>query len=140
VNGQVILCECDFVADLHLVEKPVRIALQNLREMNSDVTGWFAKSVHNPAQGRFVDAKHSCQTVLPDARGVHPKLQIRVYVSTQCHGYTLDFNWLRLSEGSKAAVTAPCRAIRLPNSKMLIRQHIVARGKLENSGKVSIVP
>jgi len=133
VNSYVIFVECDFVADLHLVEEPVRIALQNFREMNANIAGWFAKSVHDPAQGRFVNAKHSCQAVLPDARGVHPKLQVRVNVSVQCHGYTLNFNWLRLSEEQKQQLLEPCNAIRLPNSKALICQHIVARPELDNS-------
>jgi hypothetical protein len=74
MDGEVIISKCDLVADLHLVEQPVRIALKYLRKMYADVASGLAKSVHDPAQGRFVNAKHSRQTVLPDARGVHPQL------------------------------------------------------------------
>ena len=140
MNGYVIFVERDFVADLHLVEEPVRIALQNLREMDTDVARGLAKSVHDPAQGGFVNAQHSCQTVLPDARGVHPQLQVRVYVSIQGHGYALVFIWLQHPGKQKAQLLRSTNAICLPNRKMLICQHIVARAELGNSQKSSLVP
>ena len=85
MNGHVVFGESYFVAHLHFVKEPIRIALENLGKMNSNVASRLAKSVHDSAQGGFVDAEHSCQTVLPDARGVHPQFQVRVNVSIQCH-------------------------------------------------------
>jgi hypothetical protein len=85
VNGDVVFGEGDFIVDLHFEEQPFRVALKDLCQMHADIAGRFAETVHDSAQGGFVDAEHSCQTVLPDARGVHPQFQVRVNVSIQCH-------------------------------------------------------
>jgi hypothetical protein len=69
-----------------------------------------------------VDAQHSCQAVLPDACCVHPQLQVRVYISIQCHSMLSSFNWLQLLRS--------CYAICLPNPEALVCQHIVAGGQL----------
>jgi hypothetical protein len=65
------------------------------------------KAVHDSAQGRFVDAQHSRQAVLPDARGVHPQLQVRINVSIQGHGFALVFySACSVLWGAGEAVTA----------------------------------
>jgi len=86
VKREMAVCECDFIVNLHLVEQPVRIALQDLGKMHTNVAGGLAEAVHDAAQRSFVDAQHARQTVLPDAGGVHPQLQIGVYISVQGHG------------------------------------------------------
>ena len=91
VDCDAIVSKGNFIADLHLVEQPVRIALQYLGQVNADVAGRLPEAIHNAAQGCFMNAKHACQTVLPDAGGVHPQLQIRVDVSIQGHGLALVF-------------------------------------------------
>lgn len=78
--------ECDLIVDLHFVEEPFRIALQDFRQVDANISGWLAESVHDAAEGSFVNAQHPSQTVLSNASGVHAKFQIRVDVSIQVHG------------------------------------------------------
>jgi hypothetical protein len=118
--GYVIVSECDFVAHLHFVEQPVRITLEYLGEMDANVTCGLAKAIHDSAQRRFVNAQHSCQTVLPDARGVHPQLQVRVYISIQGQGLLSSLNWLRLPAMSgRSQLLNSDDAFCLPNLKSL---------------------
>jgi len=119
-KGYVRIGEGYFVVDLHFVEQPVWIALEDLREVNADVAGRLAKAVHDSAEGRFVDAQHSCQAVLPDARGVHPELQVRVNVSIQGHGLALVLYRIAASCGEQQRLSLRnCTAIGLPNPKCL---------------------
>jgi hypothetical protein len=129
VNRDVIFGERDFVADLHLVEQPIGIALQNLREMNANIPGRLPEAVHDSAEGSLMDAQHSCQTVLPDARGVHPKFQVGINVSIQGHGFALVFCRVAASCGDQQRLLLrDYGAIRSPNLEGLICQHIVAVG------------
>jgi len=91
MNGHVVFGESYLVADLHLVEEPIRITLENLGKVNSNVASRLAKSVHDSAQGRFVDAEHSRKAILTDASRIHPQLQVRVNVSIQGHGFALAY-------------------------------------------------
>jgi hypothetical protein len=91
VNGDVISYERDFIVNLHFVEEPVRVALKYLCEVHAEIASWFTKAVHDSAQGSLVNAQHSRQPVLTDARGIHAQLQIRVNVSIQSHSFALAF-------------------------------------------------
>jgi hypothetical protein len=99
MHCELVLSEGNFVADLHLVEKPVRVALQYLSEVDADIAGGFAEAVHDAAQRGFMDSQHARQTVLPDARGVHPQLEVRVDVSIQAHVIALGFFGVAASRG-----------------------------------------
>lgn len=81
-----IVGEGNFVVDLHLVEQPVGIALQDLCKLKAEVAGRLPEAVHDSAQGSFMNAEHSGQAVLPDAGGVHPQFQVRINVSIQGQG------------------------------------------------------
>jgi len=71
--------------------------------MNADIARGFPKAVHDSAQGRLMDAQHLRQTILSDARGVHPQLQIWIDISIQGHGFALfSIEWQH-SEGSRRA-------------------------------------
>ena len=59
MHGELILSEGNFIVDLHLVEKPVRIALQDLCEMDTDVASGFAEAVHDAAQRGFMNPQHA---------------------------------------------------------------------------------
>ena len=85
MNRELAVGKGDLVADLHFVEKPFRVALQNLRKLHPHFARRFPEPVHNPAQGRFVNSQHSRQPVLPDASRVHPKLQIGIDISIDSH-------------------------------------------------------
>ena len=91
MHGELILSEGNFIVDLHLVEKPIWVALQYFRQVDSDVAGGFAKAVHDAAQRGFMNSQHARQTILPDAGGVHPQLEVRVNVSIQAHVIALGF-------------------------------------------------
>ena len=84
--------------------------------MHSNVAGGLSEAVHDAAQRGFVDAQHARQAVLPDARGVHPQLEVRIDVSVQGHG-SLSFSVaLQRPVGAGKAVTAhkrmqsPCQS------------------------------
>ena len=141
MNGSAVFRESNVVVHLHFVEQPIRIALKNLCEMNADIPSWLAESIHDSAQGRFVNAQHSCQAVLPDARGVHPQLQVRINVSIQGHSFAL-ISCLASAHlwGAEEAANADSTAISVPNCESLIRQHIVALGIEMNSQKVATLP
>jgi hypothetical protein len=142
VSGYVIVRESYLIAYLHLVEQPVGIALKDFREVHSNVAGRLAESVHDPAQGSFVNAKHFGQTVLPDACRVHPQLQIRVNISIQGQGVSLVFNpaaGLSLEEYERLLMSK-CPAILAPNHKPLCCQHLVSGTRLGSSQKLSTVP
>ena len=91
MHRELILGEGNFIVDLHLVEKPVWVALQDFRQMDSDIAGGFAEAVHDAAQRGFMNSQHARQTILPDAGGVHPQLEVRVNVSIQAHVIALGF-------------------------------------------------
>ena len=91
MHGELILSEGNFIVDLHLVEKPIWVALQYFRQVDSDVPGGFAKAVHNAAQRGFMNSQHARQTILPDPGGVHSQLEVRVNVSIQAHVIALGF-------------------------------------------------
>ena len=86
-----LLVHCDLVADeglvvdLHFVEEPVRIALQDFRQVDADVAGWFTESVHDAAQGGLMDSQHAGQAVLANTGGVHAQLQVWIDVTIQGH-------------------------------------------------------
>jgi hypothetical protein len=91
MDWNVVIGEGDVVTDLHLVKQPIRIALQYLCKVHPDIPRWLSKTVHDPAKGSFMNAQHPRQTILSDARGVHPQLEVGVYVSIQCHSCALGF-------------------------------------------------
>lgn len=102
---EVVVGEGDVVTHLHLVEQPIRVALQDFGEMHANVAGGLAKAVHDSAQRGFVNPQHSCQAILPDARGVHPQLEVRINVSIQSHSPTLFSMELPHPVGAEEAVT-----------------------------------
>ena len=109
--------------------------------MHPNIACWLTKAIHNPAEGCLVDAQHSCQTVLPDACGVHPQLQVRINVSIQGHGFALVFYRFAASCGDQnKLLLRHCFAISVPNAKRLICQHIVAMRPSGKSQKISILP
>jgi len=128
------------VVDLHFVEEPVRVALQDFRQMGADIAGGFAKSIHDPAQGCFVDSQHAGQPVLTDTGGVHAQLQIRVDIAIQCHGYALVEIGLSAFCGGRRGWDSETVAIESPNVQRLICQHFVAKGGQEKSQKTSKLP
>jgi len=73
VKGELVFDKDEVIVGLHFVEQPIRVALEDLREVHADVTGRFAETIHDSAQGSFVNAQHFRQAVLPDAPGVHPQ-------------------------------------------------------------------
>ena len=85
MQREVAVGERDVIADLHLVEQPVRIALEYFCEVDADITGGLAKSVHDAAEGSFMNTQHSGQAVLADTGGVHAQLQIWIDISIQAH-------------------------------------------------------
>jgi hypothetical protein len=101
VYGELIVSEGNVIADLHLVEKPIRIALQDFREVDTNVACGFAEAVHDAAQRGFMNPQHARQTILPDAGGVHPKLEVRVNVSIRAHVITLGFYGVAVSCGEQ---------------------------------------
>jgi hypothetical protein len=82
---EVAVGERDVIADLHLVEQPVRIALEYFCEVDADITGRLAKSVHDAAEGGFMNSQHSGQAVLADTGGIHAQFQVWVDISIQAH-------------------------------------------------------
>jgi len=66
--------ERDVVTDLHFVEEPIGVALQDFSQLHAHVSGRLTEAVHDAAEGCFVDAQHTGQAVLPDSSGVHPQL------------------------------------------------------------------
>jgi hypothetical protein len=141
VNRDVIFVKGNFVVDLHFVKQPIGIALQNLRKMNADIAGRLSEAVHDSAQRCFVYAKHPCQAVLPDARGVHPQFQIGINVSIQGHGFALVLHRFAAFCGEQQRLLLRNReAIHLPNLEALICQHIVAIRRMDKSQKLSILP
>jgi len=74
VKSELIFLKRHFVRDLHLVKEPFWVALQNLSQLHSNTPCRLPESVHDPAQGGFMNAQHPGQTILTDARGVHPQL------------------------------------------------------------------
>ena len=120
VNGKVVFDEGEFIVGLHFVEQPIWVALEDLREMHADVTGWFTETVHDSAQGSFVNAQHFRQAILPDAPGVHPQFQVRVNVSVQGHGFALVFYRVAAScEIQKRLFLRKRHAIFVPTLKRL---------------------
>jgi hypothetical protein len=99
LSGDLIFGESNFIVDLHLVEQPIGVALEDLGEMNSDIARRLPETVHDSAQGGLVNAQHSRQTVLPNARGVNPQLQVRVNVSIHGHAFALGFYQVQRSAG-----------------------------------------
>ena len=91
MHRELILSEGYFIVDLHLVEKPVWVALQDFRQMDSDIASGFAEAVHDAAQRGFMNSQHARQTILPDAGGVHLQFEVRVNVSIQAHVIALGF-------------------------------------------------
>lgn len=102
---EVVVSEGDVVTHLHLVEQPIRVALQDFREVDANVAGRLAKAVHDSAQRGFMDPQHSCQAILPDAGGVHPQLEVRINVSIQGHSSALFSMELQHPVGAEEAVT-----------------------------------
>ena len=107
MNSEMIVGEGYFVIDLHLVEQPVRVALQDFCEVNADIAGRLPESVHDSAQGGLVNAQHPRQAVLSDARGVHPKFQVGINVSIQGHGFALVLYWNAASYGGNQKLLLP---------------------------------
>jgi hypothetical protein len=141
VHCDPIVSEGNVVADLHLVEQPVRIALQYLGKMHADIASGLTKAIHDSAQRGFVDAQHARQTVLPDASGVHPQLEVRVNVSIQGHDLSLGFcSAAALPWKAEMAVVETVSAIGVPNRESLICQHIVEVRKVKNSQILSTLP
>jgi hypothetical protein len=99
----------DFVVDLHFVEEPVRVALENLGQMRAEFASGFAKAVHDAAQRGFMNSQHARQTILPDAGGVHPQFQVGINVSIQAQVIALVFCRVAALQGTVKAVTAICR-------------------------------
>jgi hypothetical protein len=85
VEREMMLIEGDIVDDLHFVKQPIGIALEDLRQVNPYIPGRFTEAVHDAAQRRFMNAKHSGEAILPNAGGVHAQLKIWVDVSIQAH-------------------------------------------------------
>lgn len=136
LDCELILSEGNFIADLHLVKKPFRITLQNLCEVDAEVTGGLAEAIHNAAQRRLMNAQHAGQTVLADAGGVHPQLQIRVNVSIQAHVFALGSMALQRPVGSEAdCYCKPFSNLRAKASG-LICQHIVDKFRPKISPKM----
>jgi hypothetical protein len=73
------------VVDLHPVEEPLGIALQNGRDLLADVSAGLAKSVNDPAQMGFIDAQHSRQAVLSNPARVDSQFKVRINFSTETH-------------------------------------------------------
>jgi hypothetical protein len=61
------------------------IAVHDLRQMKTDLSRRLPKAVHNSAWRSFVYAQHPGYMVLPDARGVHSKLEVRINVPIRVH-------------------------------------------------------
>ena len=101
MHRELILSKGNFIADLHLVEKPVRVTLQDFRQVDTDVAGGFAEAVHDAAQGGFMNPQHARQTILPDAGGIHSQLEVRVNVSIQAHVIALGFYGVAASCGDR---------------------------------------
>jgi hypothetical protein len=126
VDCDATISEGNFVADLHFVKQPVRIALQYLGQVYANVASGLPEAIHDSAQGCFVNAQHACQAVLPDASRVHPQLEVRVNVSIQGHGLALDFySAAACCEGQRRLLLKTVYAILEPNLGVLICQHIV---------------
>jgi hypothetical protein len=141
VNRELTLRKGNFVIDLHLVEKPVRIALQNLRQMHADVARRFPEAIHDAAQGSFMNAQHACQTVLPDAGGVHPQLKIGINVSIQGHGLSHSVSMSNQhSAGTERLLLPSPVAITVPNLRSYICQHIVDTLGSDNSQTIGKLP
>jgi len=105
VERELMLLKWNLVADLHLVKKPIRIALQNFCQVDANIAGRLAKSIHNSAQGGFVDTQHASQTVLPNAGCVHPQLQVGIDVSIQGQSMLSLISGCSILWGAEEAVT-----------------------------------
>ena len=91
MEGDLIIGECDLVADLHLVEKPIRVALENLGKMYADIARRLTETIHDPAQGCLVNAQHASKAVLANPGRVHAQLKVWIDVSIQGHSSALFF-------------------------------------------------
>lgn len=74
-----------FVADLHSVEEPFRVALQNRCNLFAYIPAWLTESVDDPAQMGFIDAEHSRQTILPNPSGVNSEFKVRIDIPIKAH-------------------------------------------------------
>jgi hypothetical protein len=135
-----LLSKSQIVADLNLVEEPIGIAVQDLGQMGADVAGWFAKSVHDAAQGRFMDAQHPSQTVLADSGGVHPQFQIGVDIAIQRHGVDLALVAFSTLAGIRGLLVLRITMQSLGQTQIACLQHIVVGKCLDNSQKIGILP
>ena len=102
--------------------------------MDSDIAGGFAEAVHDAAQRGFMNPQHARQTILPDASGVHPQLEVRVNVSIQAHVIALGFYGVAASCGETGmTVTVNHIAITVPKLDSLFVNILL----LEDARKIS---
>ena len=139
-DSKAVVDKRNLIADLHLVEQPFRVALENFCEVRADVASRFPEPVHDSAEGGFVYPQHSCQAVLADAGRVHSQLEIWIDISVQAHCFALDFLSALCVLSVQENFCASLLAIRAPNEQTLIWQHIVAFCALGSSRKISILP
>lgn len=74
-----------FLGDEHLVEQPLWIAVQDLRNLRSQVIAGLAKAINDFAEVCFIYAQHLRHSVLAQAAGVDPQLKIRINITLNWH-------------------------------------------------------
>lgn len=93
-----------FFGNQHLVEEPLRVAVQNLCNLRPKVMIGFAESVNDFAEVGFINAQHLRQAVLSNPAGEHPQLEIWVDVAINWHFVVTQ---LLVFPGAGHAVTEP---------------------------------
>ena len=79
------------------MEEPIRIAVEDLCYLCTQISIWFTKSVYDLAEMGFIDSDHLGQTILPNPNRVHPEFQIWVDIA---------INWHLVTQHSPLVVTA----------------------------------
>jgi len=92
------------VVDLHPVEEPLRVALQDGRNLLADISAGLTKTVNDSAQMGFIDAQHAGQAILSNPAGVDSQLKVRINFSAETHCLlTLRFSedlWLLMGHAT----------------------------------------
>jgi hypothetical protein len=114
-----------FFSDQHLMEEPLRIAVQNLCYLRPKVMTGFAESVNDFAEVGFINAQHFRQAVLSYPAGEHPQLEIWVDVTIYWHFLLPNVCISRHRPSGNGTLMPRTNAIDVPNLGKFCRQHFV---------------